>query len=108
MFDYVCVNKEVDLLSNRVKVLETLSGFKKHVNVIKSCIFIQRNAKKIIFNTKLRNLRERTSKRIIPYHTNFYIKTKNHFRKKLLAEALKNKLKTIYHRKRFLNKSNLV
>ena len=102
MFDYVCVNKEVDLLSNRVKVLETLSGFKKHVNVIKSCIFIQRNAKKIIFNSKLRNLRERTSKRIIRFHTNFYIKTKNHFRKKLLAEALKNKLKTIYYRKRFL------
>ena len=42
MFDYVLVNEEYNLVSNRVQLLETLCGFKNNETVIKNCIIIKK------------------------------------------------------------------
>lgn len=101
MFDYVFVNKEYNIVSNRVQLLETLSGFKNHASVIKNCIIIQKKFRLFIFNLKSKILKENVSKRIILSYTKLYIEKKNKERKNLLVSSLKNKVKTMYYRKRF-------
>ena len=103
MFDYVCVDKEYDLISNRVKVLETLSGFKNHASVIKSCIVIQKNFRLFIFYLKVKRIKECFAKRIILSYTKLFLEKKKEEKNNLLVSNLKNKLKTIYYKKRFYN-----
>ncbi len=106
MFDYVCVNKEYELVSNRVQVLETLSGFKNHASVIKNCILIQKNFRLLILDLKIKRLRKRISKRIILSYTKLFLEKKKKEKNDLLVSILKNKLKTIYYRTRFCKMKN--
>ena len=101
MFDYVYVNKEHDIVSNRVKVLETLSGFKSHASVIKSCILIQKKVRLFITLLKINRVKENISKKVILKYTKRFVEKKKTNRKNLLVLKLKNKLKTICYKKRF-------
>lgn len=101
MFDYVCVNKECDIVSNRVKVLETLSGFKSHTYVIKSCILIQKKVRIFITLLKINRVKKDISQKVILKYTKQFVEKKKTNRKNLLVLKLKNKLRTIFYKKRF-------
>lgn len=101
MFDYVCVKKEYDLVSNRVQVLETLSGFKSHASVIKSCILIQKKFRLFVNLLKIKRVRENISQKVILKYTKQFVKKKKTNLKNLLLLKLKNKLRTICYKKRF-------
>ncbi len=106
MFDYVCVNKECDLVSNRVKVLETLSGFKSHASVIKSCILIQKKVRIFMTLLKINRVKKIISQKIILKYTKQFVEKKKTNRKNLLVLKLKNKLRTICYKKRFRKMKN--
>lgn len=101
VLDYVCVCANVTTLENRQRVLETLSGICIDSLVVSNCVFIQRCFRKYRVYLKLKKIEDKGLHIILGKCLESFVNAAEYNRKQRSYRIFKNRVKTIYHVKRF-------